>query len=136
MIYDIYNIYTADAGDHAAGVLPLLGLLAGLQGDGVVGAGPRYCLQRGLLQVSCHWGRLDIRYQMRDVKCSLLANVGLHPQIQYYRQASAHGSRYDQSFHLLVSKKYKLLKLDILYNFITSTSPKFKAELSHEWTQV
>ena len=53
---------------------------------------------------------------MRDVKCSLLANVGLHPQIQYYRQASAHGSRYDQSFHLLVSKKYKLLKLDILYN--------------------
>ena len=53
-IYNIYNIYTADAGDHAAGVLPLLGLLAGLQGDGVVGAGPRHRLQRGLLQVSCY----------------------------------------------------------------------------------
>ena len=46
------NIYIADAGDHAVGVLPLLGLLAGLQGDGVVGAGPRHRLQRGLLQVS------------------------------------------------------------------------------------
>ena len=46
------NIYAADAGDHAAGVLPLLGLLAGLQGDGVVGAGPRHRLQRGILQVS------------------------------------------------------------------------------------
>ena len=61
-ISNIYNIYTADAGDHAAGVLPLLGLLAGLQGDGVVGAGPRHRLQRGLLQVRCYRGRLDIRY--------------------------------------------------------------------------
>ena len=60
-IYNMYNIYTADAGDHAASVLPLLGLLAGLQGDSLVGAGPRHCLQRGILQVSCYRGRLDIR---------------------------------------------------------------------------